>query len=253
MLPRGIHLRLREESACPALRLLGNTSWEPTKADVPLQLHWIQPHAIGGRNRSSYQVASPPGILLRPHQANAAGRHADRMHNVSIGDEEILRAEVGSGVHGMTIAGTDDHDEMGFTSLTPSSCLGWPPTRATGCGGPSPWETLWSRRHRFGDALPAHVHEARCCRESDCAIAAACPRSSCHVRERVGHRAAGVDPQNRLQGPRSALPGISGRTAGADDRRWTSVSCPQSSRVGGEVRAWHQTRISCPAPWSSGY
>lgn len=50
--------------------------------------------------------------------------------NVDLGDStiapanEILRSEVGSGVHGMAIAGTDDHDEMGVYIEEPTQVLG---------------------------------------------------------------------------------------------------------------------------------
>lgn len=40
---------------------------------------------------------------------------------------EILRTEVGSGVHGMAIAGTDDHDEMGVYVETPAQVVGLAP------------------------------------------------------------------------------------------------------------------------------
>jgi predicted nucleotidyltransferase len=48
---------------------------------------------------------------------------------VSVGDttalaHEILRSEVGSGVHGMAIDGTDDRDEMGVFIETPARVLG---------------------------------------------------------------------------------------------------------------------------------
>ena len=50
--------------------------------------------------------------------------------NVDIGDRlvaprnEILRAEVGSGVHGMAIPGTDDHDELAVYVEEPEQLLG---------------------------------------------------------------------------------------------------------------------------------
>lgn len=50
--------------------------------------------------------------------------------NVSIGDREIalhnevLRTVCGSGVHGMAIAGHDDHDEMGVYVETPEQIMG---------------------------------------------------------------------------------------------------------------------------------
>lgn len=55
------------------------------------------------------------------------------MTNVDLGDgdvaraNEILRTEVGSGVHGMAIAGTDDHDESGVYIETPEQLLGLAP------------------------------------------------------------------------------------------------------------------------------
>ncbi|HET6563038.1 MAG TPA: hypothetical protein VFG72_14270 [Marmoricola sp.] len=48
--------------------------------------------------------------------------------NVEHGDSnvalpnEILRSVVGSGVHGIAIEGTDDHDEMGIYIEPPASC-----------------------------------------------------------------------------------------------------------------------------------
>lgn len=53
--------------------------------------------------------------------------------NVDIGDHEIaprneiLRTEVGSGVHGMAIAGTDDRDETGIYIEEPAQVLGLAP------------------------------------------------------------------------------------------------------------------------------
>lgn len=53
--------------------------------------------------------------------------------NVDIGDgdvaraHEILRTEVGSGVHGMAIPGTDDHDEAGVYIETPQQVIGLAP------------------------------------------------------------------------------------------------------------------------------
>ena len=52
------------------------------------------------------------------------------MTNVEYGDREvaisneILRSVVGSGVHGIAIPGTDDHDEMGVYIEPPSVALG---------------------------------------------------------------------------------------------------------------------------------
>lgn len=39
-------------------------------------------------------------------------------------DGEILRTEVGSGLHGIAIAGTDDHDEMGVFIEPPECAIG---------------------------------------------------------------------------------------------------------------------------------
>jgi predicted nucleotidyltransferase len=49
---------------------------------------------------------------------------------VSVGDRdvalanEVLRTVCGSGVHGMAIPGTDDHDEMGVYVETPEQVIG---------------------------------------------------------------------------------------------------------------------------------
>lgn len=54
--------------------------------------------------------------------------------NVSVGDRdialsnEIVRTVVGSGVHGMAIPGTDDHDEMGVYIERPEQVMGLMPT-----------------------------------------------------------------------------------------------------------------------------
>ena len=54
--------------------------------------------------------------------------------NVSVGDRdvaiggEIVRTICGSGVHGMAIAGTDDHDEMGVYVERPEQVMGLMPT-----------------------------------------------------------------------------------------------------------------------------
>ncbi len=52
----------------------------------------------------------------RPH-VDLGDRHVARRN-------EILRAEVGSGVHGMAIAGTDDHDELAVYLEEPQQLLG---------------------------------------------------------------------------------------------------------------------------------
>jgi len=62
-----------------------------------------------------------------------AYRAAAQPGNVDLGDRdiaprgEILRTEVGSGVHGMAIAGTDDHDEMGVYIEAPEQVLALAP------------------------------------------------------------------------------------------------------------------------------
>lgn len=59
---------------------------------------------------------------------------ADKRPNVSVGDKdialanEIVRVEVGSGVHGMAIAGTDDLDLMGVYVETKDQLLGLTPS-----------------------------------------------------------------------------------------------------------------------------
>ena len=57
--------------------------------------------------------------------------HSDEPRpNVDLGDREvaprneIVRAEVGSGVHGMAIPGTDDHDELAVYVEEPGQVLG---------------------------------------------------------------------------------------------------------------------------------
>lgn len=67
----------------------------------------------------------------------ARAAYGDGMSNerptVDLGDREvarrneILRAEVGSGVHGMAIPGTDDHDEMAVYIEDPEQVLGLAP------------------------------------------------------------------------------------------------------------------------------
>ncbi|QSB13405.1 nucleotidyltransferase domain-containing protein [Natronosporangium hydrolyticum] len=47
--------------------------------------------------------------------------HGDR--EIALGGE-ILRTVVGSGVHGIAIAGTDDHDEMGVFVEPPEAVIG---------------------------------------------------------------------------------------------------------------------------------
>jgi uncharacterized protein len=58
----------------------------------------------------------PPVDTLRPHT-----EHGDR--DTALGGE-ILRTVVGSGVHGIAIEGTDDHDEMGVFIGPPSGAIG---------------------------------------------------------------------------------------------------------------------------------
>jgi uncharacterized protein len=58
---------------------------------------------------------------------------ATQRPNVEYGDpavalpNEILRSVVGSGVHGIAIAGTDDHDEMGVCIEPPERVVGLVP------------------------------------------------------------------------------------------------------------------------------
>lgn len=56
-----------------------------------------------------------------------------------VDDAIILRAEVGSGVHGLAIAGSDDHDEMGI-------CI-------------EPFELAWSTRGAFEQHIFRTAHE----------------------------------------------------------------------------------------------
>ena len=73
----------------------------------------------------------PPGKSeTRRVGAAYCGLMSEQRPNVDLGDREvaprneILRAEVGSGVHGMAIAGTDDHDELAVYVEEPGQLLG---------------------------------------------------------------------------------------------------------------------------------
>lgn len=52
------------------------------------------------------------------------GPHSSPWHRAVALDNEILRTQVGSGLHGVTIAGTDDRDEMGVCIEPPDCVLG---------------------------------------------------------------------------------------------------------------------------------
>jgi uncharacterized protein len=52
------------------------------------------------------------------------GPHTTPWHRRIAVDNEILRTQVGSGLHGVTVAGTDDRDEMGVCIEPPESALG---------------------------------------------------------------------------------------------------------------------------------
>lgn len=61
----------------------------------------------------------------RPGEQERHTEHGDRQ--VALGNE-ILRTVVGSGVHGIAVAGTDDHDELGVFVEPPEVLLGVPGT-----------------------------------------------------------------------------------------------------------------------------
>ena len=50
------------------------------------------------------------------------GPHTSPWHERIVAEHEILRTQVGSGLHGVTIAGTDDRDEMGVC-IEPPECV----------------------------------------------------------------------------------------------------------------------------------
>jgi predicted nucleotidyltransferase len=52
------------------------------------------------------------------------GPHTTSWHERIAVDNEILRTQVGSGLHGVTIAGTDDRDEMGVCIEPPDCVIG---------------------------------------------------------------------------------------------------------------------------------
>lgn len=56
-------------------------------------------------------------------EESAAGYTEQGDREAALGGE-ILRTVVGSGVHGIAIAGTDDHDEMGVFVEPPHVCFG---------------------------------------------------------------------------------------------------------------------------------
>ena len=58
----------------------------------------------------------------------AAANHVDLGDGEIARRHEILRTEVGSGVHGLAISGTDDHDEMGVYVETPAQVVGLAPS-----------------------------------------------------------------------------------------------------------------------------
>lgn len=53
-----------------------------------------------------------------------AGPHTTPWHERVAVDNEILRTQVGSGLHGVTIAGTDDRDELGVCIEPPECVIG---------------------------------------------------------------------------------------------------------------------------------
>ncbi|TDQ01301.1 putative nucleotidyltransferase [Labedaea rhizosphaerae] len=63
-------------------------------------------------------------IMARMTQARNHTEHGDREVAVA---GEVLRTEVGSGVHGIAIKGTDDHDEMGIYVEPAARVLGFGP------------------------------------------------------------------------------------------------------------------------------
>jgi len=68
----------------------------------------------------------------------AADEHTEHGDGRVARSGEILRTVVGSGVHGIALAGTDDHDEMGIFVEPPEFVLGCASPWTTMSGAPSP-------------------------------------------------------------------------------------------------------------------
>ena len=94
-------------------------------ADCPTVLgEGVETAAEQARN-TDLHPCERPSCWGRPYHKRVAS-----LDNVEYGDpeiarsNEILRSVVGSGVHGIAIAGTDDHDEMGVYIEPPALALG---------------------------------------------------------------------------------------------------------------------------------
>lgn len=71
-----------------------------------------------------------------------SGHHSDRHREIATMNR-ILLSEIGSGLHGVTIAGTDDHDEMGIC-IPPPECV----------VALEPFEQYQDRWHADGTRIP---------------------------------------------------------------------------------------------------
>ena len=130
---------------------------------------WWSPSAVAGASRPPAAVVlgdtSLPAPFDHPHASDVARRIAER--------GTVLRAQVGSGVHGTSVLGQDDRDEMGICLEPPAHVTGVAqvPAGARADGPTVPFEqyqrhTAWDRpgglanRSGAGD-LDVVVYSAR--------------------------------------------------------------------------------------------
>ena len=154
--------------------------------------------------------------------------------NVSVGDQdvalgnEIVRTVVGSGVHGMAIPGTDDHDEMGVYIERPEQVMGLMPTtehyvsRTQPDGvrsGPGDTDlTIYSLRKFMRLATAGNP---------TILTLLYAPETAVLIRSSLGDELRGLAPQIVSAKAGWAVPWVSRWPARANDWRWPSGSCPE--------------------------
>lgn len=83
-----------------------------------------------------------------PAPKHSPGKHATPWHKEIAARNTILRTEVGSGVHGTSVSGYDDRDEMGICIEPPEAVIGFKNFEQY------EWHTAWAReggrRNRSG-------------------------------------------------------------------------------------------------------
>jgi uncharacterized protein len=70
---------------------------------------------------------------------HSPGKHATEWHKQVAADGTVLRTEVGSGLHGTSVSGYDDRDEMGICIEPPSAVIGFRNFEQY------EWHTAWER------------------------------------------------------------------------------------------------------------